>query len=59
MLTRDPRARIIAALLWLFLWVAVLTVVIMTWHPWVVGARAGCPPGQRDGWDGRCRPAGV
>jgi hypothetical protein len=53
---RDPRARIIAAALWIFLWGAVVMVIVMTWHPWVIGARAGCPAGQRAGWDGHCRP---
>lgn len=28
-------AKIIAALLWLVLALGVLTVVVMTWHPWV------------------------
>jgi hypothetical protein len=54
---RDVRARIAAAGLWTFLWVAVITVIMMTWHPWVIGARAGCATGERRGWDGHCRPA--
>jgi len=57
MLTPRPlRARLAAGALWAFLWLAVGTVVAMTWHPWVIGARAGCPPGQHDSWDGHCRP---
>jgi uncharacterized membrane protein len=54
---RERRNRAIAAGLWAFLWLAAATVVLMTWHPWMIGARAGCPTGQRAGWDGRCRPA--
>jgi hypothetical protein len=55
---RDPRARFAALGLWLVLWIAVATVVLMTWHPWVIGARAMCPAGEADGWDGHCRPTG-
>jgi len=54
---RDPSARAIAVSLWIFLGLAVFTVALMTWHPWVIGAHAGCPPAQSRGWDGRCRPA--
>ena len=52
----DAQAHIVAAALWAMLWIAVIVVVVMTWHPWVVGANAGCPAGQHDSWDGRCRP---
>jgi hypothetical protein len=52
---RDPRDRIIAAGLWVLLWLAVVTGVMMMWHPWVIGEQAGCPAGQRTGWDGHCR----
>jgi hypothetical protein len=52
---RDPRARAIGVVLWAFLWLAVAAVVMLTWHPWVAGSQAGCPAGQRTGWDGRCR----
>jgi hypothetical protein len=52
---RDVRARTAAAGLWAILWIAVGTVVLMTWHPWVIGASLGCPAGQRTGWDGHCR----
>lgn len=55
-MNRHPRARLIAGALWTMLWAAVITVVLMTWHPWVIGSSTGCPPGQRDGWDGHCRP---
>ncbi len=51
------RARLAAYVLWALLWIAVLTVILMTWHPWVIGSRANCPPGQAAGWDGHCRPA--
>jgi hypothetical protein len=33
--TRDPLARFTAAALWVLLWIGVVTVVLMTWHPWV------------------------
>jgi hypothetical protein len=52
---RDARSRAIAAVLWALLWFAVATVVLMMWHPWVIGSQAGCPAGQRTGWDGHCR----
>ncbi|MGD0473367.1 MAG: hypothetical protein ABSB70_09110 [Candidatus Velthaea sp.] len=52
---RDPRARAIAAVLWSLFWLTVATVVLMMWHPWVIGAQAGCPAGQRTGWDGHCQ----
>jgi hypothetical protein len=52
---RDLRARVISFALWAFLWLAVAAVVVMMWHPWVIGSQAGCPAGQRTGWDGRCR----
>lgn len=53
---RGMRARALAALLWALLGIAVITVVMMTWHPWVIGERRNCPAGQRAGWDGHCRP---
>lgn len=55
----DPRARVIAAVLWAALWSAVITVIVMTWHPWVIGDRSVCPARQAAGWDGRCRPTDV
>jgi len=54
---RDPRARAAAAALWTILWAGVATVVLMTWHPWVIGSRSDCPAGQTAGWDGHCRPS--
>ncbi len=54
---RDPRARLASYALWTLLGIAVATVILMTWHPWVIGAHAGCPAGQVTGWDGHCRPA--
>lgn len=47
---------LVARLLWIVLAAAVLLVVSMTWHPWVVGAHAGCAPGAVRAWDGRCYP---
>ncbi len=56
-LGRGAVSRAIAAGLWALLWTAVITVILMTWHPWVIGERKNCPPGQSAGWDGHCRPA--
>lgn len=47
--------KVAAALLWSALAAGILLIVMMTWHPWVVGSRAGCAPGTARGWDGRCR----
>jgi hypothetical protein len=46
--------RVAAALLWSALVWGVLLVVVMTWHPWVIGSTAGCEPGAARAWDGRC-----
>ena len=48
--------KVAAALLWIVLGIGVLLVVAMTWHPWVAGSRAGCPPGAARAWDGNCYP---
>ncbi len=56
-LSRSLAARATEFGLWVILWAAVITVILMTWHPWVIGSRADCRAGQRAGWDGHCRPA--
>jgi hypothetical protein len=50
----EGRARIVALLLWAVLWFAIVLVIVMTWHPWVIGERRDCPAQQTTGWDGRC-----
>ena len=50
------RPRIIALLLWAALALGVAVIVLMTWHPWVVGNRAGCPADTAQAWNGRCYP---
>jgi hypothetical protein len=50
------RPRIVAALLWAALVLGVSVIVLMTWHPWVVGNRSGCPAGSAQAWDGHCYP---
>jgi len=47
--------KVAAALLWAGLCCGVVLVVLMTWHPWVIGNRAGCEPGMVRWWDGICR----
>lgn len=46
--------KVAAALLWTVLACAVVLVAAMTWHPWVIGTTAGCPPGTARAWDGHC-----
>ncbi len=53
---QPRRARAIGVLLWVLLWSAVVTVILMTWHPWVIGSRTGCAPGAARAWDGNCYP---
>ncbi len=50
------RPQIAAALLWAALVLGVALIVVMTWHPWVAGNRAGCPAGSAQAWDGHCYP---
>jgi hypothetical protein len=54
----NVRPQLIAALLWAGLVLGVVLIVVMTWHPWVVGNRIGCPTGQAQAWDGHCYPIG-
>lgn len=46
----------IAALLWAGLVLGVGLIVLMTWHPWVIGNTVGCPAGTAQAWDGHCYP---
>ena len=46
--------KVAAGLLWSALALAVATLVLMTWHPWVIGSTAGCPPATARAWDGNC-----
>jgi hypothetical protein len=49
--------KLAAALLWAGLVLAVALLVAMTWHPWAIGVRSGCPPGAATAWDGHCYAA--
>jgi hypothetical protein len=49
--------KVAAALLWLGFGLGVVVIAAMTWHPWAIGVRAGCPPGTATAWDGHCYPA--
>ena len=48
--------QIIRALLWAGLGLGVVLIVVMTWHPWVVGNPVGCRVGETRAWDGHCYP---
>jgi hypothetical protein len=46
--------KLTAALLWLGIVAGIATIVLMAWHPWAIGVRAGCPPNAATAWDGHC-----
>ncbi len=53
---RPAKARLVAGFLWIVLALGVVTIIVMTWHPWVAGNRVGCPAGTAQAWDGHCYP---